>query len=104
MLSNAYFLAKFRFGTAENEPAKNQQNFGNYFPNFANPDLPVLGEVLGGAGAREVGRERARHVRHGARRAGGGVRPHHQLRLVQDPVAGGGEAARNLRTRMNNIQ
>ena len=28
MLSNAYFLAKFRFDTAENEPAKNLQNFG----------------------------------------------------------------------------
>ena len=27
MLSNAYFLAKFRFATAENEPAKNLQNF-----------------------------------------------------------------------------
>ena len=27
MLSNAYFLAKFRFETAENEPAKNSQNF-----------------------------------------------------------------------------
>ena len=27
MLSNAYFLAKFRFGTAENEPAKNLQKF-----------------------------------------------------------------------------
>ena len=27
MLSNAHFLAKFRFGTAENEPAKNLQNF-----------------------------------------------------------------------------
>ena len=26
MLTNAYFLAKFRFGTAENEPAKNLQN------------------------------------------------------------------------------
>ena len=35
MLSNAYFLAKFRFDTAENEPAKNLQNFAN-FPNFAN--------------------------------------------------------------------
>ena len=34
MLSNAYFLAKFRFDTAENEPAKNLQNFAN-FPNFA---------------------------------------------------------------------
>ena len=37
MLSNAYFLAKFRFDTAENEPAKNLQKFGN-FPNFANPN------------------------------------------------------------------
>ena len=27
MPSNAYFLAKFRFDTAENEPAKNLQNF-----------------------------------------------------------------------------
>ena len=27
MLSNAYFLAKFRFDTAENEPAKNLQNY-----------------------------------------------------------------------------
>ena len=27
MLSNAYFLAKFRFDTAEDEPAKNLQNF-----------------------------------------------------------------------------
>ena len=29
MLSNAYFLRKFRFDTAENEPAKNLQNFAN---------------------------------------------------------------------------
>ena len=29
MLSNAYFLAKFRFDTAENELAKNLQNFVN---------------------------------------------------------------------------
>ena len=27
MLPNAYFVAKFRFDTAENEPAKNLQNF-----------------------------------------------------------------------------
>ena len=27
MLSNAYFVAKFRFDTAENKPAKNLQNF-----------------------------------------------------------------------------
>ena len=30
MLSNAYFLAKFRFDTAENEPAKNLQNFADF--------------------------------------------------------------------------
>ena len=29
MLSNAYFLAKFRFDTAENEPAKNLQNLAD---------------------------------------------------------------------------
>ena len=29
MLSNAYLLAKFRFDTAENEPAKNLQKFAN---------------------------------------------------------------------------
>ena len=40
MLSNAYFLAKFRFDTAENEPAKKLQNFAN-FPNFANPNALV---------------------------------------------------------------
>ena len=41
MLSNAYFLAKFRFDTAENEPAKNLQNFkfcqNLNFANFADP-------------------------------------------------------------------
>ena len=31
MLSNAYFLAKFRFDTAENEPAKNLQKFAKIF-------------------------------------------------------------------------
>ena len=45
MLSNAYFLAKFRFDTAENEPAKNLQKFAKQlarlanFANFANPNL-----------------------------------------------------------------
>ena len=37
MLLKAYFLAIIRFDTAENEPAKNLQNFAN-FPNFANPN------------------------------------------------------------------
>ena len=40
-VSNAYLLAKFRFGTAENEPAKNLQNFAN-FPNFANSKVTQL--------------------------------------------------------------
>ena len=35
MLSDAYFLAKFRFDTAENEPVKNLQNLQN-FAKFAN--------------------------------------------------------------------
>ena len=38
MLSNTYFLAKFCFDTAENEPAKNLQNFAED-ANFANEDL-----------------------------------------------------------------
>ena len=37
MLSNAYFLAKIRFDTAENEPAKNLQKFAK-FANFADPN------------------------------------------------------------------
>ena len=38
MLSNAYFLAKFRFDTAENEPAKHFQKNAK-FANFANRNL-----------------------------------------------------------------
>ena len=44
MLSNAYFLAKFRFDTAENKPAKNLQNFAD-FPNFADPN-PLTAAAL----------------------------------------------------------
>ena len=33
MLSNAYFLAKFHFDTAENEPAQNLQNFAKIAKN-----------------------------------------------------------------------
>ena len=35
MLSNAYFLAKIRFDTAENEPAKNLQKFAKFSPGSA---------------------------------------------------------------------
>ena len=55
MLSNAYFLAKFRFDTAENEPAKNLQicKISIKFANFADPNPrktcagAVRGEVSG---------------------------------------------------------
>ena len=57
MLSNTYFVAKFRFDTAENEPAKKLQNFAK-FANFADPNpLPPEPSVArstaapGGTGA-----------------------------------------------------
>ena len=59
MLSNAYFLAKFRFDTAENEPAKNLQFFSNFtdFPNFSPPEVPLLrqgrGPAAGGGRRRD---------------------------------------------------
>ena len=40
MLSNASFLAKIRFDTAENEPAKNLQKCTK-FANFAEPNRPI---------------------------------------------------------------
>ena len=61
MLSNAYFLAKFRLDTAENEPAKNLQKFAN----FADPNpltdegrlqpVDVLGGTRGRRGRRPGG-------------------------------------------------
>ena len=38
MLSNAYFVAKFRFDTAENEPCKNLQDFAK-FARFRNLEV-----------------------------------------------------------------
>ena len=53
MLSNAYFLAKFRFYTAENEPAKNLQKIAK-FANFApSPPIPSPEVVVLGSGGRE---------------------------------------------------
>ena len=49
---NYYFLAKFRFDTAENEPAKNLQNFA-IFANFANPTPEVRDKAQQLRGARE---------------------------------------------------
>ena len=51
MLSNAYFLAKFRIDTAENEPAKNLQNFAKILQN-----LPI--QLAVGKGPRPRGRTR----------------------------------------------
>ena len=44
MLSNVYLLAKFRFDTAESEPAKNLQKLAT-FASFAdpNPEPPNVG-------------------------------------------------------------
>ena len=47
MLSNAYFLAKFRFDTAENEPAENLQILQN-FAKFADPNPLAQVYALGG--------------------------------------------------------
>ena len=44
MLSNAYFLAKFRFDTAENEPAKNLQKQIANFATSATPRCLVRSE------------------------------------------------------------
>ena len=44
-MSNAYFLEKFRFDTAENEPAKNLQNLVK-FCKFAKSSPPVISIAL----------------------------------------------------------
>ena len=44
MLSNAYFLAKFRFDTAEKEPAKSLQNFAKKMQNFPIEPADPLGD------------------------------------------------------------
>ena len=48
MLSNAYFLAKFRFDTAENEPAKNLQNFANFVSLLTLTPNPYASPSAGG--------------------------------------------------------
>ena len=47
MLSNAYVVAKFRFDTAENEPAKNFAKFSKnaFFENAFSKNRPVVSEV-----------------------------------------------------------
>ena len=58
MLSNAYFLAKVRFDTAENEPAKNLQNL--LLESVMLLILPQVRDALRGAPRRRRGRGRAR--------------------------------------------
>ena len=56
MLSNAYFVAKFRFDTAENEPAKNCKIL-LIFPNLLTltPNSPTETEVASPARAEPQG-------------------------------------------------
>ena len=72
MLSNAYFVAKFRFGTAKNEPAKNLQIFEkcDFFRFHFNS-----GDGRGAAGRGADGRGRARGRRGGGGHARGGREP-----------------------------
>ena len=70
MRSNAYFLAKFRFDTAENEPAKNLQKILLIFPNLLTltpnrrtGDPPVLARGAGAGGQAARDRAPLRRVR-----------------------------------------
>ena len=70
MLSNAYFLAKFRFDTAENEPAKNLQKITK-FPNFADPNpLYRVGRYPPHGGVGEVPGRGARALAEAVRAEG----------------------------------
>ena len=53
MLSNAYFLAKFCFDTAENEPAKTLQNFAKRY-GTSSTIVPFPDGTDTGRGARDV--------------------------------------------------
>ena len=78
MLSNAYFLAKFRFDTAENKPAKNLQIFGGT-PNQA--DAEPGRTALSRETSRADGRRRRPEPRGSQRSARSAAAP---------PTAGGG--------------
>ena len=65
-LSNAYFLAKFGFDTAENEPVKNLQNFANFakIANFADPNpLPLRANAARSPRSPRRSRSRRRRPR-----------------------------------------
>ena len=90
MLSNAYFLAKFRFDTAENEPAKNLQKIEK-IANFtiSTRRSSARRGVLGVRRSPRL-RDRDRHRREGM-----------GLELRADSLALRGSS---LRTRLNNIE
>ena len=67
MLSNAYFLAKFRFDTAENKPAKKLQNFAKFAPIL----LTLTPDPRGGAGRDLLHPGREGHGDRGAHRREG---------------------------------
>ena len=54
MLSNAYFLAKFRFDTSENEPAQNLQKFCKICPFFTAKTSPTTARQLASESARQL--------------------------------------------------
>ena len=66
MLSNAYFLAKFRFGTAENERAKNLQIVFH----ASTVTGPQVHEAALGRARRR--RQRVHHAERAGPRRGGG--------------------------------
>ena len=55
MLSNAYFLAKIRFDTAENEPANNLQKFANFEFSGIFRIFPIFPQVISSALATSAG-------------------------------------------------
>ena len=105
MLSNAYFLAKFCFDTAENEPAKNLQNFANFANPNPYPDLPrplpgspidsssgrrhTVGAVAGDPGKLRSFRPAARKTSWGPANSGW------QKTHGEDSPGGGGQGATN---------
>ena len=74
MLSNAYCVAKLRFDTAENEPARSLQILQKKL-------LTLLMRACGGAAAGRE-RERRRRLRGGPRRARGPADPPTTRRVV----------------------
>ena len=83
MLSNAYFLAKFRFDTAENEPAKNLQNLLIFpillTPKISSADLEAVAPL-----DRVEGEERRAEGRHEAQRVGSAQAPNSLQEFVLD--------------------